>query len=204
MNNIIIDDQKEFDALKDEHSNVSVSASLILNCNIKTTGSIEAGGYIEAGEYIKAGGSIEAGVYIEAGGHIEAKGYIEAGGSIKAEGSIEAGVYIEAGWLIEAGGSIKAGGSIEAGEWILSGFFHISCEQLKTKTLPFNRYYYSKMPYMAKWKEKIEDDSLCWNELRDAFREDAAEIIDQPWHPIIKAQIEMFLDIKDEVAGKQL
>ena len=152
--------------------------------------SIEAGGSIEAGRYIKADASIEAGGYIKAGWSIEAGRYI------KADASIEAGGYIKAGWSIEAGGSIKAGGSI------FSFIFDIQAKNLTTKTLPFYRKYWAEMPPLKKWRDKILDESLCWDDYRNEMitKAEAEKICKwNGWHPLLRAHLEMFFGLKDKV-----
>jgi len=151
--------------------------------------------------YIKAVGSIEAGWSINAEGSINAGVSIEAEGAIKAGGSIEAEGSIKAGGSIEAGGAIKAGGAINAGDYIFSFIFDIKCKSLKTKRLPFWRNYWSAMPPLKKYSNQILEENLCWNDLRELTKKDAKKICAwNGWHWILKAQLEMFFGLRNEVS----
>ena len=133
--------------------------------------------------------------------YIKSGGSIEAGWSINAGGSIEAGGAIKAGVSIEAGGAIKAGGAINAGDYIFSFIFDIKCKSLKTKRLPFWRNYWSAMPPLKKYSNQILEENLCWNDLRELTKKDAKKICAwNGWHWILKAQLEMFFGLRNEVS----
>jgi hypothetical protein len=57
------------------------------------------------------------------------------------------------------------------------------------------------MPPLKKWHAQILDESKCWDDLRAiATREEAADICAwEGWHPILKAQLEMFFGLKKRV-----
>ena len=116
-------------------------------------------------------------------------------GSIRAR-TIIAEQSIKAGWSIEAGGSIKAGGSI------FSFIFDIQAKNLTTKTLPFYRKYWAEMPPLKKWRDKILDESLCWDDYRNEMitKAEAEKICKwNGWHPLLRAHLEMFFGLKDKV-----
>ena len=98
-------------------------------------------------------------------------------------------------WAIEAGGSIKAGGSI------FSFQFSISAKFIVSKTLPFWRKYWAEMPPMKKWRDLILNESKCWDDYRKAVTKREAKKICawDGWHPILRAQLEMFFGLKDKV-----
>jgi hypothetical protein len=62
------------------------------------------------------------------------------------------------------------------------------------------------MPPLAKYAATILDDSKCWGSLASAVtQEEASEICAwNGWHPIIRAQLEMFLGLRALVPGHEL
>jgi hypothetical protein len=57
------------------------------------------------------------------------------------------------------------------------------------------------MPPLQKWRDAILDDGTCWGNLRgQATPEEAAAICAwEGWHPILRAQMEMFFGLKGRV-----
>jgi hypothetical protein len=105
---------------------------------------------------------------------------------------------------IESGGSIKADGSIESGGFIFSFKFEIGCKALKTKLLPFWREYWAAMPPLSKFADEIRNQQKCWEDIREALAHEAVEICEwDGWHPLLKAQLEMFFGLKQEVLFEQ-
>ena len=116
-------------------------------------------------------------------------------GIITIDGSVSAAsINIKAGW------SIKAGGSIEAGGYVFSFTFSIVCKWFSTKRLPFWREFYAAMPPLKKWSQAIRDEGKCWNQLCTKISsEEAVEVCAwDGWHPLIRAQLEMFFRLKDK------
>jgi len=158
-------------------------------------GCIGARGYISAGKSIKAYGAIEVNEFIETHGSLEAGDYIEVPkGFITARGEIRAGGYIR------TAGFIESQKSIEAGEYIFSFEFQVSAYSIKTKTLPFKRNYWPKMPPFKKWRERILSDDQRWHDFREKITEEEAREICSwdGWHWLLRAHLEMFFGLKDE------
>ena len=105
----------------------------------------------------------------------------------------------------DAGESIKAGEYIKAGEWIFSFTFEIKCSTLSTKRLPFFREFYSDMPPLIKWRGEILSRK-CWDYYKNMLTKKEAEEVCawEGWHWILKAQLEMFFGLKDEVKPPKL
>jgi len=135
-------------------------------------------------------------------GNLEVAEILIIGKALWVSGSIRAGGSIEAGWYIEAGGYIRAGGSIEAGGYIFSFVYQIATPRLTTKLLPYWRNYWSEMPPLKEFRDKILDESTCWDELRELIKPKAREICAwDGWHPIIRVQLEMFFGLKKYVTN---
>jgi hypothetical protein len=102
--------------------------------------------------------------------------------------------------------AIEAGESIEAGGFILSLSFEIVCKWLATRTLPFWRAFWAAMPPLAAWREHILDQDTCWDQFRETpSTEEAKDIIAwNGWHPVLKAQLEMFFGLRKNVPGNEL
>ena len=96
--------------------------------------------------------------------------------------------------------------SIEAGGWILSLRFEITCKLLITKRLPFWRAYWAAMPPLRPWAKEILDEKNCWDSLKILITKDQAKEIAawDGWHPILRAQLEMFLGLRESVPGEEL
>jgi len=172
METKIINTQEEWEALRDDgREQYYFNGHLKINIDVSC----------KAGYSIKAGGSIEAGYSIKAGG------YIEAGDSIKA------------GYSVKAGGYIKAGYSIEAGGYIFSFVFFVSAKKIITRILPFWRQYWAEMPPLKQWKTEILNESRCWGDLQQLIKPHSKEICAwEGWHWILRAQLEMFFELKSE------
>ena len=108
-------------------------------------------------------------------------------GEIRITGSIKAlSIRVKAGWSIEAGG------------FILSFNFEIYCTAMISKTLPFWREFWTKMPPLAQYTDTIRNN--CWEKIRQDIGADAARICEwEGWHPILRAQLEMFFRLKESV-----
>lgn len=54
------------------------------------------------------------------------------------------------------------------------------------------------MPPLQKWRKEILGDKNCWDELRCLLTQEEAKEVCQwdGWHWIIRAQLEMFFDLK--------
>ena len=102
---------------------------------------------------------------------------------------------------IKASDWIKAGGSIEAGEYVFSFLFSIKATALITSRLPFWREFWAEMPPLKKWREQILDDNKCWGDYKGLMSAaEAREVCKwEGWHPILRAQLEMFLGLKKQV-----
>lgn len=131
----------------------------------------------------------------------EQRYFVEGNLSVQCDLRIAYSLYVYSSLSIEAGGHIKAGGYIEAGGYIISFVFEIRATLLITKTLPFYRAYWAEMPPLKKWKDIILDRSKCWDDYTQApTKEEAKEICKwDGWHPILRAQLEMFLGLKKQV-----
>ena len=101
------------------------------------------------------------------------------------------------------GGDIKAGGGIEA-EWIFSFTFSVTAKYIVTKYLPFWRNYWADMPPLKKWRDKILDDDICWDEYPKMLTRKEKEKICawNGWHWILRAQLEMYLGLKKKYVCK--
>ena len=157
---------------------------------VRFRGSVSATGSVVT----KAGSGIEAGLGIKAGLGIE------AGWGIKAGWGIEAGLGIEAGWGIKAGEGIEAGEGIKA-KFVFSFQFKVQSKWIATLYLPFWRAFWAEMPPLKDFRDAIMDESKCWDALRSLVSEKKANEICawDGWHPLLRAQLEMFFRLKDRV-----
>lgn len=131
-------------------------------------------------------------------------GTIEVTGAIRCKNlRVKPGWSIRAGRYIDAGGYIHAGGDIDADGLVFSAVFELSCSQLKTGKVPFWREYYLVCPILQKHHKVIRE--RCWDAIREALKPEAKEICAwEGWHPIVRAQLEMFLGLRESVPGEEL
>ena len=93
---------------------------------------------------------------------------------------------------------LVAGGSIEAGGYIFSFLFSVSAKSITTKRLPFWRNFYADVPPMKRWRNKILDENLCWDDLKNlpTEKEVLSIIAWEGWHWIIRGHLECFFGLK--------
>ena len=101
---------------------------------------------------------------------------------------------IEAGWGIEAGEGISAA-------YVFSFQFSVNSKWLVTTRLPFWREFYAEMPPMKEFSTEIRNEDNCWRDLKAKVTKEKAEEICkwEGWHPILRAQLEMFFELKSKV-----
>ena len=180
--------------------------------NINISGSIEAkhivsGGYINVDTmimskyYIGACRSINCGCsvcnsgFMVARGSIRAKEYIDVPkGSIMTEGLIEVGSFIVCD-------NIRAEDYVKAGDYVYSYAYDIRAKCLITNKLPYRRHFWAEMSPLKKWKDKILDINLCWDDYRKMIsKKEAKKICDwEGWHWILRAHLEMFFGLRKAV-----
>lgn len=215
VNDILIDGGLKHEGFlkfmpNDEHGEILVNGNIsALSIFVKEGFSIRVNGSINTEAHVFVSGSVFAS-YIDAGTSIDAGGSIEASrGSIHAGGYIKSGKFIKAYGEIVAGAYIRAEESIETKGYILSHYFSIRAKYMITKTLPFHRGYYSCMPPLIKFRDIIETEHLCFKglklELMIEMRKTKNKFLRQEivewdgWHPLIRAQLEMFFNLKNRV-----
>ena len=125
--------------------------------------------------------------------------HLSAGKDIWANDGISANNRISAGRGIYAKQTIS-------GLFVSSQTFDIKCEKLITSQLPFWRNFWAKQLPLKKWQNQILNDKNCWNDLKSIpTQQEKQEICAwEGWHPILKAQLEMFFGLKTEVLGSEL
>ena len=123
-----------------------------------------------------------------------------------AKGNVCVDSHLEFKCDIKAGGSIEAGLDIEAGCDIFSFTFSVSCKTLTTKkSLPFWRNYYLAIPPLAPIRGVIADTDKCWDDIRVAAMPHTEAILAwDGWHPLVLAQVKMFLGVCESVPGDEL
>ena len=57
---------------------------------------------------------------------------------------------------------------------------------------------------MEEFKPIIENENKCWENIRYKLKPKSDYILSLSWHPHIKAQIKMFLQVEKEIDGSEL
>jgi hypothetical protein len=190
--------------------------------SLKTTGSIVSPRYtmIQCDGYIKANGNIDVGGVKSINGSVIAEGNIHARSDISASlniestnGGIVSGCSIRCGnniWskdVISAVREIVAdkticvnAGGISAAYVLSSHTFNVNAQWLKTTILPFHRNYWASQLPLQCYAKQILDCTYCWDSLRELIQPKAKQICAWPgWHPLLRAQLEMFFGLKEKV-----
>lgn len=191
---------------------LKTNKDIFVDGDIRTTGDIESNGNISA-KYIFCCGCVKSNGNIKVVGQINCRLSISASGDISAGSSIRSNWYIESGGNINVYGNISSEGTISAKEKITawsvhSQNFEVKCKILKTLGLPFSKSFWVHQLPLLKWKEDIiNNDKTGWNSAE--FKKYIDELINleekevicnwEGWHPLLRAQLQMFLGIKYEV-----
>ena len=184
---------------------IEANASILVGGYIRSGDSISVRGCIDSRHLIMSQGSIEAGYYIKSLDSIVAKKSIKSGNNISGYSIISGGAITANGW-ITAHNLIEADGAVQTEHFAFSFNHAIVCETLRTKLLPYNRNYWAEMKPLRRWRADILNTDNCWEKLRALFTTaDAREICAwDGWHPILRAHLEMFFNLRTEVSGEEL
>lgn len=140
---------------------------------------------------------------IEVNGHVDVRGLsIKPGWWLWVGGSLKVGEWLKVGRALKVGESLRVDTWLAA-QSVESGHFSVRCSELRTSLMPLWREFYLPMPPLKKYEAVIREE--CWYEIREALKPDAEGICAwEGWHPLIRAQLQMFLGLRESVPGSEV
>lgn len=182
MQTLRIRNKRELFKSLDSADNLWFKGNIHFDIPVAINGFIKASGDVTSTKDINVGLGIMAFGDIKVSGNLKSNWNITCNGNLKVMGCIESRLHITAE-------------RIETSWYILSQSFDVRCKSFRTKKLPFHRNYYSVL--MPKFADIVNNAENCWPDLLKKLKPHSKEILAHKWHPLIHAQIEMFLGVKE-------
>jgi len=111
------------------------------------------------------------------------------------------------GGYLNVGEDIIIGGALIVKNYVHSGSWRIRCKKLITHGIKSADEYWAAMPPFKNYKHLFEDEYFYCEDLQNKIHDEEKikEIVYwEGWHPIQRAQLEMFFGLRREVPGNEL